>query len=117
MTLLKSRHISWTEALHFSKKKIYSNFESNCKNIYHSFRSLLIPTFLHKLSILIHVPQLKNLLINQYYNRKELFDLEVYQEFEGNNSVVDKEIKRATRYFNMNQQVSLNKAISKLSIL
>lgn len=79
VTLLKSRHISWTEALHFSKKKIYSNFESNCKNIYHSFRSLLIPTFLHKISILIHVPQLKSLLFNQFYNRKELFDLEVYQ--------------------------------------
>ena len=41
----------------------------------------MIPTFLHKLSILVHIPQLKNLLINPYYNRKELFDLEVYQDF------------------------------------
>lgn len=84
VALLKSRNINWTDALHFSQKKIYSNFESNCKNIYHSFRSLMIPMFLHKLAILVHIPQLKNLLINPYYQRKELFELQVYQEFQGN---------------------------------
>ncbi len=111
---MKSRHINWTEALHFSKKKIYSNFESNCKNIYHTFRSLMIPTFLHKLSILIHIPQLKSLLINPFYSRKELFELEVYQEFLGNNNVVDKELKKAKRYLNMNHQLLLDGAINNL---
>lgn len=74
----------------------------------------MIPTFLHKLSILIHVPQLKNLLLNRYYNRSELFDLEVYKEFEGNNETVDKEIISAKRYFGMNQKVMLNKSVEKL---
>lgn len=117
VTLLKSRNISWTDALHFSKKKIYSNFESNCKNIYHSFRSLLIPTFLHKLSILIHIPQLKKLLINPFYTRKELFELEVYQEFSGNNNEADHELKRAKRYFKMNQQLLLDASINRLTLL
>jgi hypothetical protein len=54
--LMKNRNINWTDALHFSRKKIYSNFESNCKNIYHSHRNLLIPTFMSKIAVLIHLP-------------------------------------------------------------
>lgn len=70
IALMKNRNINWTDALHFSKKKIYSTFESNCKNIYHTFRSLLIPSFMSKLSILAHLPQLESLFLNSYYNRK-----------------------------------------------
>lgn len=77
----------------------------------------MIPTFFHKLSILIHIPQLKSLLINPYYSRKELFDLEVYQEFQGNNNPVDKELKRAQRYFNMNHNLLLNRSIKNLTDL
>jgi hypothetical protein len=69
ITLLKSRQINWTDALHFAKKKIYSHFENNCKNIFHTHRSLLIPTFTHKIAILIHLPELSNLLLNPYYDR------------------------------------------------
>jgi hypothetical protein len=72
IALMKNRNISWTDALHFSKKKIYSTFESNCKNIYHTHRNLLIPAFMSKLSTLAHLPQLEALLLNPYYNRKEL---------------------------------------------
>jgi hypothetical protein len=75
IALMKNRNINWTDALHFSKKKIYSTFESNCKNIYHTFRSLLIPSFMSKLSILAHLPQLESLFLNSYYSRKELFEL------------------------------------------
>lgn len=67
VALLKTRHITWTDAMHFSRKKIYSNFESNCKNIYHSHRSLLIPIFMLKLSVLLHLPQLEPLLLNPYF--------------------------------------------------
>lgn len=77
----------------------------------------MIPTFLHKLAILIHVPQLKSLLINPYYSRRELFDLEVYQEFYGNVSEIDKELKKARRYFNMNQLVMLDNSLKNLTIL
>lgn len=73
--LLKHRNINWTDALHFSKKKLFSTFESNCKNIYHTHRSLLIPTFISKLAVLIHLPQLTSLLLNPYYMRPELLEL------------------------------------------
>lgn len=67
--LLKHRNIAWTEALHFSKKKLYNTFESNCKNIYHCHRSLLLPVFITKLATLEHLPQLTPLLLNPYYQR------------------------------------------------
>lgn len=73
--LLKHRSISWTDALHFSRKKVFSTFESNCKNIYHSHRSLLIPAFMCKLAVLAHLPSLTPLLLNSYYQRPELFEL------------------------------------------
>jgi hypothetical protein len=73
--LMKHRSINWTDALHFSRKKIYSTFESNCKNIYHTYRNLLIPTFMLKLSILLHLPELQTLFLNPYYDRNELKEL------------------------------------------
>lgn len=79
--LLKDRSIAWTDALHFSRKKLFTTFESNCKNIYHSHRSLLIPTFLAKLAVLVHLPQLTPLLLNPYYRRPELFELQIYKQF------------------------------------
>lgn len=39
----------------------------------------MIPSFIHKLAILAQIPSLKNLLINPYYDRKELLELTVYQ--------------------------------------
>ena len=58
----KNRLLGWTDALHFAKKKIYSNFENSCKTIFHTERNLTIPVFLHKLAVTIQIPQLKSLL-------------------------------------------------------
>lgn len=70
LSLLKTRQVSWKDALHFAKKKLHSHFENSCRNIFHSYRNLLIPTFVHKLAVLAQIPSLKNLLINSYYQRK-----------------------------------------------
>jgi len=59
----KSRLLGWTDALHFAKKKIYSNFENSCKTIFHTERNLTIPVFLHKLAVSLQIPQLKELLL------------------------------------------------------
>lgn len=107
VALLKSRNIHWTDALHFAKKKIYSNFESNCKNIYHSYRSLLIPCFMYKVSVLIHLPELEELFINPYFQRKELFQLEIYREYK-EKSILEDKISLARRYFNLGITKLLN---------
>lgn len=95
--LLKNRNIAWTDALHFSKKKLYATFESNCKNIYHSHRSLLLPTFLAKLAVLTHLPQLTPILLNPYYQREELTSLYLYQQFRGE-SPLSPLLTKAQRY-------------------
>ena len=59
----KNRLLGWTDALHFAKKKIYSNFENSCKTIFHTERNLTIPVFLHKLAVSLQIPQLKGLLM------------------------------------------------------
>ena len=79
LSLLKTREVSWKDALHFAKKKLHSHYENNCRNIFHLYRNLMIPSFIHKLAILAQIPSLKNLLINPYYDRKELLELTVYQ--------------------------------------
>lgn len=102
---MKNRNINWTDALHFSKKKIYSTFESNCKNIYHTYRNLLIPAFMSKLSTLAHLPELEPLFLNSYYRRKELLELEVYKQFR-DLTLLDDKIRRALRY-QRNRQLKL----------
>lgn len=101
--LLKDRSIAWTDALHFSRKKLFTTFESNCKNIYHSHRSLLIPTFLAKLAVLVHLPQLTPVLLNPYYRRPELFELQIYQQFEGR-SHFDALIRKIKHYCKTGQR-------------
>ena len=105
IALMKNRNINWTDALHFSKKKIYSTFESNCKNIYHIHRNLLIPAFMSKLSTLAHLPQLETLLLNPYYHRKELTELEVYKQFR-DLTALDQKISITLRY-QQNKQLKL----------
>lgn len=90
MSLLKTREVSWKDALHFAKKKLHSHYENNCRNIFHMHRNLLIPSFVHKLAILAQIPSLKKLLINPYFNRKELLELNIYKEFCGNNEISQK---------------------------
>jgi hypothetical protein len=111
--LLKHRSISWTDALHFSRKKVHSTFESNCKNIYHSFRSLLIPTFMCKLAVLAHLPHLTPLLLNPYYQRPHLFELEVYQQLQGT-TPLDAQIKKVMRYCRTHQSRLLQKEVETL---
>jgi hypothetical protein len=79
LSLLKSREVSWKDALHFAKKKLHSHFENNCRNIFHLHRNLLIPSFIHKLAILSQIPALQPLLLNPYYTRPELLQLTVYK--------------------------------------
>lgn len=113
IALMKNRNINWTDALHFSKKKIYSTFESNCKNIYHTYRNLLIPAFMSKLSTLAHLPELEALFLNPYYQRKELLELEVYKQFRDLTALDDK-IRRAFRYQRNKQGKLLHKELSEL---
>lgn len=60
----------------------------------------MIPSLVHKLAILAQIPSLKNLLINPYYNRKELLELTIYKEFEGKNELLAK-INKASMYSKM----------------
>lgn len=113
IALMKNRNINWTDALHFSKKKIYSTFESNCKNIYHTYRNLLIPAFMSKLSTLAHLPELEPLFLNSYYNRKELLELEVYRQFK-DLSNLDEQIRRVFRYQRNRQQKLLHTELAEL---
>jgi hypothetical protein len=110
---MKNRNINWTDALHFSKKKIYSTFESNCKNIYHTHRNLLIPAFMTKLSTLAHLPELEPLFLNPYYRRTELHQLEVYKQFKDLTALDDK-IRRALRYQRNSQPKLLHKELAEL---
>ena len=103
LAILKTRQINWTDALHFAKKKIYSHFENNCKNIFHTHRNLLIPTFVHKIAILIHIPCLKNLLLNSYYQREELMELNIYKEYQEDDEI-SALLKKTKLYLNMGQK-------------
>lgn len=111
--LMKHRSISWTDALHFSRKKVHSTFESNCKNIYHAFRSLLIPTFMCKLAVLAHLPHLRPLLLNPYYHRQELFHLEIYRQ-NCDPTPLDLLIQKALRYCRCHQTKLLQQQLQRL---
>ena len=74
--ILSARNIRWTDALHFARKKLYSNFENTCKGLYHFERNLLIPLFLHKMAILNHIPDLKELFLQGIYNLPHLNSLD-----------------------------------------
>ena len=114
LALMKHRSIHWTDALHFSRKKIYSTFESTCKNIYHSTRSLLLPAYLAKLTILTHLPQLSSLLLNPFYNREELTSLDLHQQYI-NNSPLSTHINTTLQYLKNGQYKLMKRAVAELS--
>lgn len=111
--LLRSRAIHWTDALHFARKKIHSQFESNCKNIYHTYRSLLLPTYIAKIAVLMHLPQLQSLLLNPYYQRPQLEQLDIHREYK-EDSEIDQSISKARLRFNLGQQKLLQKSIENM---
>lgn len=62
----------------------------------------MIPTFVQKLAILLHLPELTSLLINPYYQREELKNLEVNKQFEADNKI-SRLIKKAEREFKLGE--------------
>ena len=77
--ILRSRNIDWTHALHFARKKLYSNYENTCKEPYHFERNLIIPLLLHKVAIINHIPDLKDMLLQGIFNSREVKELDHYK--------------------------------------
>ena len=69
-----------------------------------------------KLAVLAHLPELKHVLLNPYYQRPHLYELEVYQQFT-ENTQLQQHIEKAIRYCRCQQSKLLEKELNYLAQL